>query len=381
MLSRFWSLIGQLLGRPRLHLEDGDDDFEPRHRPPSAPRRVDAPGEGETGSSPSPAPDSPGAGGQAADVPLPGGHPTPEAALSADEDELEGALRDHLHRCLAWLRSGDLPARGGEDFLLAVEALSHPTKALVPQLPQAAREAIAVSQDPDTETKDLVALIHQDPALAQLLLRLANSALYASPQPITHLTAAVTWVGRLGVSNAVLQHVISGQLCSPGRTFKGMPEALWGHLQQTAPLARQLAPAFGAHPDQVFTLALLHDVGKLVLFDHMADLRRRLKREVRLTPEGIRLLLGATHEALGGIACLSWQLGAPMARSVVNHHRRVAPPRRDPVGETLYVADQVEILRQRGEDVDLDALWALGQLQASVPRVSARLSATLDQAA
>lgn len=43
----------------------------------------------------------------------------------------------------------------------------------------------------------------------------------------------------------------------------------------TLVMARGIARLFGADPDEAFTLALLHDVGKLVLFDRVAAAKTR----------------------------------------------------------------------------------------------------------
>ncbi|MFN3200758.1 MAG: HDOD domain-containing protein [Bradymonadia bacterium] len=372
MLSKLWALVGRLLGRNRFDLDDEDVATLP------------APAQSESYRVTTSPMSRPPAEQTSSSVPPPGAestHPIPSQVIDATDDTLGAALRAHLDACFDWLRDPGRLAAGGADFAAVLDALARPPRALVPQLPQAAREALALTQDAESDTEALVAQIRKDPALAQSLLRTANSSYYATTQPISSISDAVTRIGRTGVSNVVLHHVVGGLLCTPGRPFQGMPEALWDHMQHAAPLARYIAPAFNAHPEHAFTLALLHDVGKLVIFDHVAELRRSMRRELKLTPEGVRMILGALHEPLGGMACLSWQLSPHIARAVANHHRRAAPTHSEPLGEVLFVADRADILRRNDQDLDLDALWALGQLRASGARVVQRLQEALEQAA
>ena len=64
----------------------------------------------------------------------------------------------------------------------------------------------------------------------------------------------------------------------------------------------------GVDTDTAFSLGLLHDVGKLVLFHHISDLRRARRREITLSEKFLTLALASLHEPLGGLAVLEWDL-------------------------------------------------------------------------
>ena len=98
-------------------------------------------------------------------------------------------------------------------------------------------------------------------------------------------------------------------------------------MQRTAPVARAIAPAFGVDAETAYSLALLHDVGKLVVFDHVSRLRHDHRRELKMPDLFFRQLLAHLHEPLGGLAVLRWDLGADAARAVAEHHRRPVPER------------------------------------------------------
>ena len=53
-------------------------------------------------------------------------------------------------------------------------------------------------------------------------------------------------------------------------------------MVQAAPLARMLAPPFGADAEEAIAVSLRHDVGQLVMFDRLAALRLARRRAVQL---------------------------------------------------------------------------------------------------
>jgi HD-like signal output (HDOD) protein len=133
-------------------------------------------------------------------------------------------------------------------------------------------------------------------------------------------------------------------------------------MVQTAPLARSLAPAFGADPEEAFAVALLHDVGKLVLFDRISTLRASRRRSVNLPEAWLTLAIEHLHEPLGATAVHQWGLGAAAADAIGTHHRRERPSSRYPLAEVLFVAERADHARRTGADFDFAGLWSLGAL-------------------
>jgi HD-like signal output (HDOD) protein len=244
----------------------------------------------------------------------------------------------------------------------------------VGQPPAAAREALAVANDPDTDPSTLAQVFERDPALTQALLRHANSAAvgggYAS---VSSVSSAITRVGMAAARGVVLAYLVNGRLCRPGGPYGAMLDDVWGHMVRTAPFARAIAPAFGADRDEAFTLGLLHDVGKLVIFDRLSSWRARERREPRLDVSALRLILRALHEPVGGLLLLEWGLPEGVARAIATHHRDPVPPLPDPLGEVLFVAERAEHAARTGTPLDLDALWATGALTGRIDRVHAVL--------
>ncbi|MCU0618361.1 MAG: HDOD domain-containing protein [Gemmatimonadaceae bacterium] len=306
----------------------------------------------------------------AAAPPVPALKPTPAVPIFgnqsiSDEVEASADVRRHLRTALTELerdldsgdRRGDAPA--------LFDRLAKSGEKTVRQPPAAAQRALDMMRRPDVPIPDLVRLVEQDPSLAQALLRHANSALYASASggQVVSLADAIRRVGTQGLRSVVLASMVEGMLCRPGAAFDQMVRQVWEHMVRTAPVARGIAPAFGVVPDEAFTLGLLHDVGKLVLFDRIGTLRADLRRDLQLSAPLVTRMLRALHEPLGGAAALRWGLGKSAAEVIGAHHRRAEPLEPSAHAECIFVAERLDLALVRGQPVDLDGWWAGGRLR------------------
>ncbi|HBP23360.1 MAG TPA: hypothetical protein DEA08_36980 [Planctomycetes bacterium] len=300
----------------------------------------------------------------------------PQSAEASDEQLNEALRADLSQRCASLLEvfGGDEP-----DLARLVEGLDADALGAVPQVPQAAQRGLTLTLDDSISAADLAAVFETDPALAQALLTTASSIYYGGVSCVS-IQRAVVRLGRRSLRNVVLRYAMHGLVCRPGPAFGDMPERIWEHLAETAQLARTLAPTCAAEPEEAFAVGLLHDVGKLVLLEAAAGLRRDERRELELFDLGrLRLTLDLLHEPLGGLAALSWDLGPAAARAVAHHHRSPASRADSPLEQVVFLADKVHLAQTRGE-VDLELLWRIGGLSGS-PAAAERLLASAALAA
>ena len=264
--------------------------------------------------------------------------------------------------------------RSGDSGAL-LEALLRHEDLGIRQMPAAAQEALAICNDPLASLHQLVPLFTKDPTLAQALLRQANSAFYSNGTPIVGLGDAMQRIGTGGVRAVLIGATVQGLLCRPGGAFASLAAQTWEQMTRTAPTARTLASAFAVHLEEAFVLGLLHDVGKLVVFDVATALRTERRRELQLDPALTRALLRQAHEPLGGIAIRLWGLGDAAALAIATHHRSPPPGYHDPLSEMLYAAEHVDRAIANGNEVDLPSLWRSGMLTGSVGKVGTLLDA------
>ncbi len=260
-----------------------------------------------------------------------------------------------------WAQSGD--GAKWPDAAALLSLLSASPVEMIRQLPAAARDAMALCEQENVPRRQLVDQLSKDPSLVQGLLRQANSTSNsAGLSPILAVDAAIDRIGLAGTRAVVVAASVDGLLSKPGAPYDALLATAWQRMVNTGPMARAIAPAFAADGEEAFAIALLHDVGLLIIFDQISTLRTNNRRAVAL-PEGwLDLLIGELHEPLGAIAAHRWGLGIDAADAIGTHHRRARPGDRHPLAETLFVAEHLEAAVSRGEPLDLFGLWELGDL-------------------
>src|SRR5689334_1845316 len=302
-----------------------------------------------------------------ATAPAPPASPRPATTAEAMEVALRRLLTERCGGVLATvdaeiLRS-DAPA-----LLSTIQAAND---LVVRPVPSAAQRALRITRNPEAGVHELVQAVEQDLTLTQALLTQSNSAWYRrAGVSVTTINDAVNRIGMSGVHAVVMKQAVHAMLCRPGGAYEGLVQQVWSHLQRTGPLARRLARPFGVDPDSAFLLGLLHDVGKLIVLECIADMRRRLHRDVKLPPAFLPVALDQIHEPLGGLAASRWGLPPGHARAVARHHRRPIPEGREPLTEVLWLAERLDLARIRGVAPDLGAWWKEGQLRAELAAVA-----------
>jgi len=207
--------------------------------------------------------------------------------------------------------------------MIDLDALTKKAHDLDP-LPPSLRRLAALIGDDDWSFRDVVNIISLDQALTVKLLRLANSAAFARG----HVSTVKDAVLRLG-AGAVLS-LCMGTTVGPQMNVKlpeyGLGEGqLWRHSVAAA-LAAQFASAYCkvSIPPESFTVALLHDLGKLVLgrflnkevLDVMTEARAdglsQLETEVQV--------LQVHHGEVGALVAQHWGLPQVIWQGISYHH-------------------------------------------------------------
>lgn len=252
--------------------------------------------------------------------------------------------------------------------------LASPPDELIRQLPAAAREAIALCDNPDLSRQQLADKLGRDPSLVQALLRQANgAAIGAGLAPLLRVDAAIDRVGIAATRAIVLASCVDGLLSKPGGDYDRMLAAVWVHMVNTGQLARSVAPSLGADAEEAFAIALLHDVGKLVIFDSISALRASKRGPVALPNEWLTAVIEHLHEPLGAVAAHRWGLGARAADAIGSHHRRERPALPHPLAETIFVSERADHAIRKRVCLDFEGIWSLGQLSGIHSQTQASL--------
>lgn len=213
-------------------------------------------------------------------------------------------------------RAEQNPAAAGaglrEGLLLRLAAGDLP----LPLLPRVATEIMAIVRDPEADAAALARLIHQDPALAAHVLRIANSPAFLPRTPIVSLQQAITRLGFGTLGEIALAASLQGGVFRvPG--FEAELAGIWKHALATASFAREVARQRRCNVESAFLCGLLHTIGKPAVLQTGID----LAAERRERPERAALVALAEelHPEVGRAVGERWGLPSVVVRAIATY--------------------------------------------------------------
>ncbi|MEM9561462.1 MAG: HDOD domain-containing protein [Actinomycetota bacterium] len=200
---------------------------------------------------------------------------------------------------------------------------------LLPVLPTVVAQLMVLDRRSETYFDDVLALIEADAAFASRVLATANSAASSPTSPIGSVRVALARLGGTGAVASITAAAVS-RVFVPDDPWE---KALWRHAIQVAGASRalvELDPSCTVEPDAAYVAGLLHDVGRIIIFHHDADILRQLDEgnweSPRALIENEQRVCGITHPELGARACRRWHLPDVLVDAVARHHLPVTSP-------------------------------------------------------
>jgi HD-like signal output (HDOD) protein len=194
---------------------------------------------------------------------------------------------------------------------------------MLPTMPGVYWELMLAIARPNASIDDIVAIVERDPALAVRTLHLANSAFFGSPKRTDSIRSAVMYLGVELLRALVLSASIFG-------VGSGLPEELCRHAIAMARLSNLLVTTDRQRAEQAFTVALLHDVGTLLLWlkdparaGKIASLAKSSGKSTYLVE---REMGGPTHAEIGAYLLGAWGLPIELVQAVAYHHAPSSAP-------------------------------------------------------
>ncbi len=170
----------------------------------------------------------------------------------------------------------------------------------LPVLPEIPQRILAMVNDPLVSMSELADLIAKDAVISVKIFKMANSAFYSSTHEIRDLKVACARLGLRIVANTVYA-VANGNLYRTSRPeYRAMMQDLWRHSLATAHCADELGVRLkGIDKSALFESGLLHDIGKLVLFDMITTRYKGNVGRLRESPELLIKVLQRFHALVG----------------------------------------------------------------------------------
>lgn len=191
----------------------------------------------------------------------------------------------------------------------------------IPSCPGILSSLQAELGSPMVNNKRLAALVGQDPAIAALLIRSANSAFYGGSSRITSLADAVSRLGTGMLTNLVMEAVLHQVVKADHQTL----DRFWDSARYTAIAASRIAAHFGrVSPDLAYTMGLFHDIGIPMMLWRFPTYIEVLKK-ANVEPEQCftdmeEAAFDTSHAVIGYFMTRAWGLDSTLSGAILRHH-------------------------------------------------------------
>jgi putative nucleotidyltransferase with HDIG domain len=240
----------------------------------------------------------------------------------------------------------NIPSTYSEDLkdysICDVKKMIAQNRIKLPEMPSTAFELNEVVADPFASVHRIAEVVNKSPSLAALLLRIVNSSFYGFPSKIDSISRAVTLIGTREITGLALGISIVN-------VFKDIPKdiidmsSFLKHSLACGILSRILAANKNLpQTEQLFVCGLLHDIGRLVIYQYFPDQAKTLMHMAVTSDKPLYHLekscLGGKHTLIGKYLLKTWKLPLELEDNVFYHHNPSAA--HHPVKATIvHLAD------------------------------------------
>lgn len=204
----------------------------------------------------------------------------------------------------------------------------------LPVLPTVVARLMVLDREDEGYFEEVLGLVEADPTVAARILAAANAAASSPRDPVASVRVALARLGSRGAARAIMDAGVS-KVFIPRTDWE---KSLWRHALQVGGALRALAdldPSGSVDRDVAYAVGLLHDVGRLVMFQAAPEVLHQIDEGGLDSPQALveaeRRLCGITHAELGARACRRWGLPDVLVDAVARHHHPVGNTT-DPVG-------------------------------------------------
>jgi len=195
---------------------------------------------------------------------------------------------------------------------------------VLPEIPTIVFELNEVMANPLVSSEQIAQVISKSPSLTAMLLRIVNSAFYSFACKIDKVSLAVTLIGTREISGLALGISIISIFKKIPRDVIDMHSFL-KHSLACGTIARLLAAQSNwPHTEQLFVSGLLHDLGRLILYNYFPEQAGRILARARSSLQLLHTteseFLGCDHARIGQKLLKQWNLPLILENNVLHHH-------------------------------------------------------------
>ena len=193
-----------------------------------------------------------------------------------------------------------------------------------PAMPTTATRLLPLLDDPEGAFTQIEDIIRYDPGLTANILKLTNSAYFGIPIKVHSVRQAMSLLGWKRLTQLVMTLCMSSLMNKPVPGYDLPQGELWRHSIAVSLAAENIVKALNIpDADEVFTAALLHDVGKLILGGFV---KKDMEFIEDMVAKGFsfdvaeHIILGTDHAKVGANILKQWSFPEELVNAVSWHH-------------------------------------------------------------
>jgi len=249
-------------------------------------------------------------------------------------------------------------------------------------IPQTALKILRMFQSGQHDMTQITKELSQDQVLAGKTLKLCNSAFFAGSIKIESLKDAVLLLGESILIKSVIMTVVNNYFAQTGTSGYSMCKGgLFFHSVGVATLCEKITEKSKLSSiESAYTAGLLHDIGKVILDQYIADRAPYFFRQLSQKNENFlsaeKKSLGITHCAAGAFLAKKWNFPDGLYEIIQFHHTPQKAEEHKDLTYIVYLADLLMEKFYTGFDLEKietknfeNALDHLGLTMADLPEL------------
>lgn len=197
----------------------------------------------------------------------------------------------------------------------------------LPVPPEVPQRVVSMVHDPLTSMNELASVIEDDAAISMKVLRMANSALFASTHDISDLRTACARLGMKVLANVAHVMANSNLYRSGDLHFRELMQQLWLHSLATAHCADEIARIVKlTDTNAQFVAGLVHDIGKLVLLDALTVKYKGNTGRLKESPDLMLKVMNRFSPIVGLHVVQYWKMAPEVLFTTLFNHQPEATP-------------------------------------------------------
>ena len=222
-----------------------------------------------------------------------------------------------------------------------------------PTLPVMASRLLNLLDDQDSGISQIAEVIKYDPALTVNVLKAANSSYLGFSREVSSMTEAAVRLGTNWIFKIAISSLINSSVKKPAEGYDLSAEDLWKHSMVTALTAENLCKMLKIKDKgQIFTAAILHDMGKIVLGEFIADsfisILRISEDDQIPFEEAEKKFIEIDHAEIGGLIAQRWNFPPQIVECIRFHHNPDAAADVTPAIDIVHIADALCLMADIG---------------------------------